>query len=178
MCESITCLVRGIRMRHPKPRRQCRGACYSAETSETAKTVRDGDIMLIVCPVYVTIKILGCQVQIGNFVSHSELMSYSVYILTNWKHTVYYTGVTNNLVRRIFEHKVKLNHGFTSRFNCNQLMYYEEFQYILYAIHREKQIKKYRREWKRNLITSINPEWRDLSEDWYDSREFEAFEKG
>ena len=56
-------------------------------------------------------------------------------------------------------------------------MYFEEFQYIWDAIHREKQIKKYKREWKKNLINSMNPAWKDLSEGWYDSHEFEAFRK-
>ena len=104
-------------------------------------------------------------------------MIYSVYILTNWKRTVFYTGVTNNLVRRVFEHKAHVNQGFTSTYNCNHLMYFEEYKYIWDAIHREKQIKKYKRQWKKNLINSLNPEWRDLSEDWYDIREFEAFKK-
>ena len=105
-------------------------------------------------------------------------MTFYTYILCNWKQTVFYTGATNDLVRRVFEHKVKMNPGFTAKYNCNQLMYYEEFQYIWDAFHREKQIKKYRREWKRNLINSVNPDWRDLSDGWYDSREFEAFKKG
>jgi len=96
---------------------------------------------------------------------------YSVYILTNWQHSVFYTGVTNNLFRRVFEHKLKLEAGFTSKYNCNRLMYYEDFGYVWDAIHREKQLKKYRREWKKNLINEMNPEWRDLSEGWYDLRE-------
>ena len=57
-------------------------------------------------------------------------------------------------------------------------MYFEEYKYIWDAIHREKQIKKYKREWKKNLINSFNSEWRDLSEGWYDIREFDAFKKG
>ena len=101
--------------------------------------------------------------------------SYSVYILTNWKHTVFYVGVTSNLEYRIFQHKIKANQGFTNRYNCNQLVYYEDFPIVWDALHREKQLKKYRREWKKNLINSLNPEWKDLSEGWYDSREFEAF---
>ena len=71
-----------------------------------------------------------------------------------------------------------MNRGFTSSYNCNYLMYFEEFRYIWDAIHREKQIKKYKREWKMNLVNSLNPEWRDLSEGWSDIREFEAFKKG
>jgi putative endonuclease len=99
----------------------------------------------------------------------------SVYILSNWKFTVLYTGVTNDLFRRVFEHKVKLNKGFTSKYNCNKLLYYEEFGDVMDAINREKQIKKYKRAWKKNLINSMNPEWKDLSEGWYDQRELANF---
>ena len=102
-------------------------------------------------------------------------MIYYVYILTNKHHTVLYTGVTNNIERRVFEHKLKVNHGFTARYNCDRLVYFEEFQKISVAIRREKQLKKYRREWKHNLIKQMNPEWRDLSDGWYDPREFETF---
>jgi len=102
---------------------------------------------------------------------------YTVYILTNWKHTVFYVGVTNNLFRRVFEHKIKLNNGFTAWYNVNQLIYYEEFKYISDALHREKQLKKYKRQWKKNLVNSFNPEWADLSDGWYDPREFEAFKQ-
>ena len=104
-------------------------------------------------------------------------MKFYVYILSNWKHSVFYTGVTNNLERRVFEHKVKVKIGFTEKYNCNQLMYYEEFNYINEAVHREKQLKKYKREWKINLINSFNPDWRDLSEGWYSPEEIESFKK-
>lgn len=103
--------------------------------------------------------------------------TYSVYILSNWKFTVFYVGVTNNLERRVFEHKIKLNKGFTNQYNCNQLLYYEDYSEIHEALHREKQLKKYRREWKKSLIKEFNPDWKDLSEGWYDQREFEAFRK-
>lgn len=102
-------------------------------------------------------------------------MTYYVYLLTNRHHTVFYTGVTNDLERRIFEHKVKLNPGFTAKYNCTKLVYYEEYCEILEAIRREKVIKRYKREWKRNLVNLMNPEWKDLSESWYDPREFETF---
>lgn len=92
---------------------------------------------------------------------------YFVYIISNWKHSVFYTGVTNDVERRVYEHKMKLIPGFTSRYNCNKLLYYEEHNDINYAIKREKLIKKYKRDWKKNLINSINPEWKDLSEGWY-----------
>ena len=89
-----------------------------------------------------------------------------VYILTNWDNKVYYTGFTDDLERRIYEHKHKLLPGFTAKYNCNKLVYFEEFPDAADALHREKQIKRYKRSWKENLITSINPEWRDLYEDF------------
>lgn len=70
------------------------------------------------------------------------------------------------------EHKSKTNRGFTVKYNCTLLVYFEEFGDIVDAIHREKQLKKYRREWKKELIGELNPEWKDLSEGWYDRREF------
>ena len=102
-------------------------------------------------------------------------MIYYVYILTNERYTVLYTGVTNNLENRIFLHKVKYNKGFTSKYNCTMLIYYEEFYDPEEAIHREKQLKKYPRAWKRDLINKMNPEWKDLSAEWYDPRELDSF---
>lgn len=93
-------------------------------------------------------------------------MTYYVYILSNKHHTVFYTGVTNNIARRTYQHKNKVNKGFTSKYNCDQLLYYEEFSFIKDAIAREKQLKKFRREWKFELISRKNPEWIDLSKDW------------
>ena len=101
-------------------------------------------------------------------------MTYYVYIMTNQRHTVLYTGITNDIVRRSFEHKTKENKkSFTARYNCNKLVYYEEFGDSLGAIHREKQLKKYRRAWKADLITKMNANWKDLSEGWFDNRELE-----
>jgi putative endonuclease len=85
-----------------------------------------------------------------------------VYLLTNYHNTVIYTGVTNNLERRILEHKNKVNRGFTSKYNVYKLVYFEEFRYILNAIAREKQIKAGSRAKKISLIESVNKEWRDL----------------
>lgn len=92
--------------------------------------------------------------------------SYFVYILSNKHHTVFYTGFTNDLGRRIEEHKQKVADGFTKKYNCNKLLYFEEFNNKEEALHREKQIKRYFRKWKVNLIESMNSEWRDLSEDF------------
>ena len=88
---------------------------------------------------------------------------YCIYILSNKNNTVLYTGVTNNLPRRIYEHKAKLVDGFTKRYNLNKLVYYEVFDQVEYAILREKQIKGGSRAKKIALIISMNPKWLDLS---------------
>ena len=93
-------------------------------------------------------------------------MSYFVYILTNSHKTVLYTGFTDDPGRRMYEHKHKLFSGFTSRYNVDQLVYFEEFEGMDEALSRERQIKRYKRAWKINLIDSLNPEWRDLSGDF------------
>jgi putative endonuclease len=91
-------------------------------------------------------------------------------MMTNEHHTVLYTGVTSDLEQRVFQHKTKEYPGFTAKFNCSKLVYLEEFDDIEVAIKREKQLKRYRREWKETLIKKINPEWKDLSEGWYDPK--------
>lgn len=92
---------------------------------------------------------------------------YYVYILTN-KSTTLYVGVTNNLERRVYEHKQKLIPGFTQKYNLNKLIYYEETSDINSAIAREKQIKGWLRVKKIALIESLNPEWHDLSNKWFE----------
>lgn len=89
---------------------------------------------------------------------------YYVYIMTNQRNTVLYTGVTNNLARRVFEHRQKLIDGFTKRYNVDKLAYYEIFDDVNYAIAREKQIKGGSRQKKIDLIEKVNPEWKDLYE--------------
>ena len=91
---------------------------------------------------------------------------YYVYILTNKRNTVLYTGVTNNLERRLYEHKNKMVEGFTAKYNVNKLVYYEETGEVVSALTREKQIKGWLRIKKEALINTVNPEWKDLSEDW------------
>ena len=91
---------------------------------------------------------------------------YYVYIMTNKSKTLY-TGVTNDLVRRVYEHKSKIISGFTSRYNITKLVYFEAGDNINVAIAREKQIKGWLRAKKIALIESINPNWKDLSEDWF-----------
>jgi putative endonuclease len=93
---------------------------------------------------------------------------YYLYIITNKKEGVLYIGVTNNLERRMFEHKEKLIEGFSKKYNLDKLIYFETYQYINDAIRREKQMKKWKRQWKINLITEDNPDWNDLSFDWFD----------
>lgn len=88
---------------------------------------------------------------------------YYVYIMTNRRHTVLYTGVTNNLMRRVYEHKNKLIDGFTKKYNCTELVYYEEYTDVRLALDREKQLKDFRREKKESLINSLNSKWIDLS---------------
>ena len=91
---------------------------------------------------------------------------YYVYMLTNVKNTVLYTGVTNDLQRRVYEHKNKLIDGFTKKYNVNKLVYFEETTDVRSAITREKQIKGWVRIKKDALIATQNPEWKDLSLDW------------
>ena len=92
-----------------------------------------------------------------------EGMAYFVYILTNKSNTLY-TGVTNNLERRVMEHSFKNTSSFTSKYNLNKPIFYEEFQRIDDAIAAEKRIKGWSRQKKINLIKSINPELKDLSQ--------------
>lgn len=89
--------------------------------------------------------------------------NYYIYMMTN---KVLCTGVTNNLERRLWEHKNKQVEGFTHRYNVIKLVYFEQTSVITSAIEREKQIKGWTRAKKNTLIESINPEWKDLSDDW------------
>jgi len=88
-----------------------------------------------------------------------------VYIITNKTNTTLYVGVTNDLIRRIYEHKHHLLKGFSDRYNLEKLVYYECFDNELNAIQREKTLKKYKRDWKIKLIEGLNPQWNDLYND-------------
>jgi len=90
------------------------------------------------------------------------MKQYYVYILASKRNGTLYIGVTNNLVRRVNEHKQKTVEGFTERYNVNILVYYEIFDDIRLAIVREKRLKAWKREWKIRLIEERNPEWKDL----------------
>ena len=91
---------------------------------------------------------------------------YYVYILANKTNSVLYIGVTNDLKRRLYEHKNKLVEGFTEKYNVNKLVYFEETSDITSAIQREKNLKKWRRQWKEDLIKKLNPDFKDLSSEW------------
>ena len=94
------------------------------------------------------------------------IMTYCTYILTNWNNKVMYIGITNNLERRLYEHRHHLADGFTNQYNVNKLVYYESTTDVKAAIAREKQLKGWNGRKKNTLIETMNPEWRDLSQDW------------
>lgn len=94
------------------------------------------------------------------------MRDYYVYVMANMHRTIY-IGVTNNLERRVYQHKHKVFHGFTSKYGLTDLVYHETFAYIGDAIAREKELKGWRRSKKITLIESLNPGWLDLSSDWY-----------
>jgi len=89
-------------------------------------------------------------------------MDYYVYILASKKNGTLYIGVTSDLIKRVFEHKNDLAEGFTKKYGVHQLVYFEQTSDVNSAITREKQMKKWRREWKIELIEEKNPEWKDL----------------
>ena len=91
---------------------------------------------------------------------------YYVYILSNWDDSVLYIGVTSRLSQRLYEHKNHLVDGFTSKYNVNKLVYFEETSDVHAALEREKQLKRWRREKKNALIAKVNPQWIDLSATW------------
>ena len=88
--------------------------------------------------------------------------------MTNQYNTVLYTGVTNDIMRRVYEHKERMTKGFTFKYNVEKLVYYEYYEDPIHAITREKQIKAGSREKKNKLIEQMNPEWKDLYEDMED----------
>ena len=90
------------------------------------------------------------------------MTQYYIYILANKKNGTLYIGITNNLVRRIYEHKNKLIDGFTSKYNVNSLVYFEITNNANSAIHLEKKLKGWKRKWKIDLIEKSNPNWEDL----------------
>jgi putative endonuclease len=90
------------------------------------------------------------------------MKGYYIYILSNKKRGTLYTGITSNLIKRIYEHKNDLVPGFTQKYNLHKLVYYEKYDDVLDAITREKRIKKWERQWKIELIENFNADWKDL----------------
>ena len=93
------------------------------------------------------------------------MKSYYIYILANKRNGTIYTGVTSDLIKRIYEHKNDLVEGFTKKYKVHELVYFEETNDVESAIKREKQIKAWKRSWKLELIEKENPSWKDLSHD-------------
>ncbi|HEY6625885.1 MAG TPA: GIY-YIG nuclease family protein [Ignavibacteriaceae bacterium] len=94
------------------------------------------------------------------------MKTYFVYILASKRNGTLYVGITNNLTRRIFEHQSGLIEGFTKKYLIDKLVYFESTSDVNEAIKREKRLKKWKRQWKTELIEKSNPDWRDLSEDF------------
>ena len=91
---------------------------------------------------------------------------YYIYILTNKNNSTFYIGITNDIKRRVIEHKTKAIEGFTSKYKLNKLVYVESTPFVEDALNREKQLKRWHRNWKINLIKGLNPTYRDLSDDF------------
>jgi putative endonuclease len=92
------------------------------------------------------------------------MKTFYVYIMASKKNGTLYIGMTSNLIRRVYEHKNNMNEGFTQKYGVHMLVYYEQIATASAAIAREKQMKKWRRQWKINLIEQENPSWDDLYE--------------
>ena len=97
------------------------------------------------------------------------MSTFYVYILASQRNGTLYIGLTNDIERRIAEHKNKIYQGFTAKYNVNMLVYFEEHDTYDEAYNRERQMKKWKRIWKLNLIEKENPDWKDLSADWFNS---------
>ena len=97
------------------------------------------------------------------------------YIMANTGRTTFYIGVTADLEYRVLQHKAGVGSSFTRRYHITKLVYFEDYQYIQDAIAREKQLKNWRREWKIELIKTINPAMEDLAKDWFTRKEVEDY---
>lgn len=93
------------------------------------------------------------------------MKQFYVYILTNERGNIFYVGLTSNLPKRVWEHKLKVVDGFTKKYNVCILVYYEIFEDAEHAMRREKRLKRWNRDWKKAAIEKFNPEWKDLYED-------------
>lgn len=94
---------------------------------------------------------------------------YYVYLLASKIRGTLYIGMTNDLQRRVYEHKTGIQKGFTQKYGVSRLVYFETYQYVSEAIEREKNMKKWKRAWKIELIEKENKPWKDLAKDWYDN---------
>ena len=95
-----------------------------------------------------------------------------VYIMTNKRRTVLYTGATVDIEQRTLEHKTGFyERAFTLKYKCFLLVWFEEVDHYASALEKERQVKRWRKDWKQQLITSVNPEWKDLSAGWYQREE-------
>jgi putative endonuclease len=92
-------------------------------------------------------------------------VAYYVYILASAPQGTLYVGVTNDLIRRVGEHRLEMADGFTKKYNVHRLVYFETFDDVTPAIEREKKLKRWRRDWKIALFSQLNPDWRDLYDD-------------
>ena len=101
----------------------------------------------------------------------------TTYIIMNKTLTTIYIGVTSNIEERVLQHKAGVGSEFTSKYKCTMLVYFEQFQKMMDAIDREKQLKNWKREWKLNLIKSVNPDFIDLAKDWFDEKTIEEYRK-
>ena len=91
------------------------------------------------------------------------MKNYYIYFIANFNDKVVYLGVTNDLRRRVLQHKAKINaECFSAKYNCDKLVYYEKYRCVNKAIAREKQLKNWKRQWKNELIETMNPGWNDL----------------
>ena len=114
------------------------------------------------------IKALCHSFERGNpvLINGGKMNNYYVYILASRRNGTLYIGVSNNLERRMYEHQYGLVPGFTEKYEVTKLVYFEHTELVESAIAREKQLKRWNRQWKIELIEKHNPEWKDLSEDW------------
>ncbi len=91
----------------------------------------------------------------------------ATYIMANRRNGALYTGMTSNLVARVWKHRAGVFEGFSKQYGCTRLVWFERFAWVVEAIRREKQIKEWKRDWKLALIERTNPDWLDLAADWY-----------
>ena len=91
----------------------------------------------------------------------------ATYIMANGRNGALYTGMTANLVARVWKHRTGVYEGFSKQYGCTRLVWFERFAWVVEAIRREKQIKEWKRDWKLALIERSNPDWLDLAADWY-----------